>query len=81
MHSNEHFDFVSFFACDMRFFFQQLSRISCYLHLHGRTMQVTNRHDGVVVRASASQSVDLEFISLAESYQKTLTLLWCYGSL
>ena len=30
------------------------------------------RHDGVVVRASASQSVDLEFISLVESYLKTL---------
>ena len=27
---------------------------------------------GVVVRASASQSVDLGFISLVESYQKTL---------
>ena len=30
------------------------------------------RRDGVVVRASASQSVDLEFIPLVESYQKTL---------
>ena len=28
--------------------------------------------DGVVVRASASQSVDLGFIILVESYQKTL---------
>ena len=28
--------------------------------------------DGVVVRASASQSVDLGFIPLVESYQKTL---------
>ena len=28
--------------------------------------------DGVVVRASASQSVDLWFIPLVESYQKTL---------
>ena len=28
------------------------------------------RRDGVVVRASASQLVDLEFISLIESYQK-----------
>ena len=27
---------------------------------------------GVVVKASASQSVDLRFIPLAESYQKTL---------
>ena len=32
---------------------------------------VTNRRDGVVVRASASQSVDLRFIPLVESYQKT----------
>ena len=30
------------------------------------------RNDGVVVRASASQSVDLGFIPLVESYQKTL---------
>ena len=34
--------------------------------------QLTNRRDGVVVRASASQSVDLGSISLVESYQKTL---------
>ena len=34
--------------------------------------QKGNRRDGVVVRASASQSVDLGFISLVESYQKTL---------
>ena len=31
-----------------------------------------SRRDGVVVRASASQSVDLGFIPLVESYQKTL---------
>ena len=31
-----------------------------------------NRRDGVVVRASASQSVDLGFNPLVESYQKTL---------
>ena len=34
--------------------------------------QYVDRRDGVVVRASASQSVDLGFISLVESYQKTL---------
>ena len=34
--------------------------------------RIDNRRDGVVVRASASQSVDLGFISLVESYQKTL---------
>ena len=33
---------------------------------------VVYRRDGVVVRASASQSVDLGFIPLVESYQKTL---------
>ena len=33
---------------------------------------VVDRRDGVVVRASASQSVDLGFISLVKSYQKTL---------
>ena len=31
-----------------------------------------SRRDGVVVRASASQSLDLGFISKVESYQKTL---------
>ena len=40
-----------------------------------RNHQHSQRHerrDGVVVRASASQSVDLGFIPLVESYQKTL---------
>ena len=32
----------------------------------------SDRRDGVVVRASASHSVDLAFIPLVESYQKTL---------
>ena len=31
-----------------------------------------SQRDGVVVRASASQSTDLRFIPLVESYQKTL---------
>ena len=35
-------------------------------------MSKTDRRDGVVVRASASQSVDLGFIPLVESYQKAL---------
>ena len=35
-----------------------------------------NRRDGVVVRESASQSVDLEFIALVESYQKTLKMVF-----
>ena len=40
-------------------------------------------NDGVVIRASASQSVDLEFISLVQSCQKTLKngihrfFAWC----
>ena len=33
---------------------------------------ITYRRGDVVVRVSASQSVDLGFISLVESYQKTL---------
>ena len=37
-----------------------------------RAEPMKNRRDGVVVRASASQSVDLGFIPLVESYQKTL---------
>ena len=36
-----------------------------------------NRRDGVVVRASASQSVDLEFISQVKSYQKWYSELPC----
>ena len=35
---------------------------------------VINRRDGVVVRASASQSVDLGLIPLVESFQKTLKM-------
>ena len=31
-----------------------------------------NQRDGVVVRASALQSIDLGFVSQVESYQKTL---------
>ena len=34
------------------------------------------RRDGVVVRASALQSVDLGFNSLVESYQKTLKMVF-----
>ena len=33
-----------------------------------------NWHDGVVVGASALLSVDMGFISLVESYQKTLKI-------
>ena len=38
-------------------------------------MQFNNRRDGVVVRASASQSVDLGLIPLVESYRKTLKMV------
>ena len=38
----------------------------------GKKYASNHRRDGVVVRASASQSVDLGFIPLVESYQKTL---------
>ena len=50
-----------------------------------------DQRDGVVVRASASQSVDLEFNPLVESHQKTLkngihssparrlAIMGCYG--
>ena len=38
----------------------------------GRNIVAIDRRDGVVVRASASQSVDPGFIPLVESYQKTL---------
>ena len=41
---------------------------------HG--VKSSNRRDGVVVRASASQSVDMGFISLVESYQKTLKMVF-----
>ena len=36
------------------------------------SVPVLNQREGVVVRASASQLVDLGFIPLVESYQKTL---------
>ena len=39
---------------------------------HILILRETDRRDGVVVRASASQSVDLGFIPFVESYQKTL---------
>ena len=42
------------------------------VHAGRGSFTVSSRRDGVVVRASASQSVDLGFISLVESYQKTL---------
>ena len=48
---------------------------SCFqLELIGlqASLKWQDRRDGVVVRASASQSVDLGFIPLVESYQKTL---------
>ena len=35
-------------------------------------LHAANRRDGLVDRTSASQSVDLGFIPLVESYQKTL---------
>ena len=35
-----------------------------------------NRRDGLVVRASSSQSVDLGFNPLVESYQKTLKMVF-----
>ena len=45
----------------------------CYLlRITIVTEQGQSCADGVVVRASASQSVDLGFIPLVESYQKTL---------
>ena len=39
---------------------------------HEEGLRHLHRLDGEVVRALASQSVDLEFISQVESYQKTL---------
>ena len=36
------------------------------------SVELLNRRNGVVVRASASQSVDLGFIPLVELYRKTL---------
>ena len=41
------------------------------LSQHMAVSSLINRRDGVVVRASASQSVDMGFITLAESYRKT----------
>ena len=49
----------------------------CHAFEKGTSLQFSqfsgsDRRDGVVVRASASQSVDLGFIPLVEPYQKTL---------
>ena len=41
-----------------------------------KTREVYLSRDGVVVRASASQSVDLRFISQVESYQKTKKMVF-----
>ena len=41
-----------------------------------QTSKTINQHDGVVVRASVSQSVDLGFIPLVKSYQKTLKIVF-----
>ena len=51
--------YMSFYAA------LQMYQLTCLI-------RTVNRRDGVVVGASASQSVDLGFISLVESYQKTL---------
>ena len=45
--------------------FRHIARLS------SKNTNTTHRSDGVVVRTSASQSVDLEFIPHVESYQKT----------
>ena len=39
-------------------------------------IEMHNRRDDVVVRASATQSVDLGFIPLVESYQKTKKMVF-----
>ena len=50
-----------------------LLNILCKLISENRHVsRILHGSDGVVVRASASQSVDLGFIPLVESYQKTL---------
>ena len=41
------------------------------IQLEATVSNTRYRRDGVVVRASASQSVDLGFIPFVESYQKT----------
>ena len=47
------------------------------MHLYYESiLENGNRRDGVVVRASPTQSVDLGFISPVESYQKTLKLIF-----
>ena len=43
---------------------------------YNQTSSKINWRDSIVVRASASQSVDLGFISQVESYQKTLKMVF-----
>ena len=45
---------------------------SIFVKIELKHITITDRRDGVVVRASALQSVDLGFIPLVELYQKTL---------
>ena len=54
-------------------FYERALRLPTSFPISGLArLGVKPRLDGVVVRASASQSVDLGFIPLVESYQKTL---------
>ena len=53
-------------------FFGNNGPVLCAKDLSTHYNLYTSRRDGVVVRASASQSVDLGLIPLFESYQKTL---------
>ena len=58
---------------DVTFFRYLMQTFACMFFFYVNILnRLTVRRDGVVVRASASQSVDLGFISLVGSYQKTL---------
>ena len=59
---------LSRFSCTPSVFLEKVTITLSLEMLFGKV--VFNRRDGLVVRASASQSVDLGLIPLVESYRK-----------
>ena len=50
----------------------KLTNTNKLINTNATKYKLIDRHDGVVLRASALQSVDLGFIPQVKSYQKTL---------
>ena len=69
-------NFVKSFAIDIYnyliYFYHYIGNLTTNLIYFYHYIGNFDRRDGIVVRASTLQSVDLGFIPLVESYQKTL---------